>query len=509
MASRYWVGGSGNWSDDEHHWATSSGGSPGIGNLPTFEDDVFIDSNSGFGSGGTITLDDVSTCKDFTSSSGHTYTVDGVGYYIEIYGSFTLESGITWGMDYVDFYGAENHTITTAGVTLTLDYFEFYGIGTYTLQDDLTISGLIYQEYGTFNANNHNISASDYSFGGNVVMGSGTFTVTGSRWSSSFTITSGTSTIKFTNETSIERTFEGGDNSYNLIWFSGAGTGNIIIKGSNTFSELKIDTPPQTLKFEEEKTQTITTFTIAGTAGNAVVLDRYHPVVSSTGIAASGAYNAEGQSFIGDGGTLHSVKFRLKKEGSPTGNAVAIIYAHTGTYGVNGLPTGVALATSDAVDISGISTDWSTVTFTFSGAEKITLTDETEYFVVFSNPNGNGANLIYIEETADVHSGNDAVRNITTWGIGNGDVAFALYKDVGGNPVLLDSNISSDTAQFTLSKSSGIVSCDYLDISNSNATGGATWYAGSHSNDTTNNDGWLFGDVPNTTIGPFPTHFNI
>ena len=61
------------------------------------------------------------------------------------------------------------------------------------------------------------------------------------------------------------------------------------------------------------------------------------------------------------------------------------------------------------------------------------------------------------------------------------------------------SNISVKEVQLkqhTLSKSSGIVNCDYLDLSNSNATGGATWYAGSHSVDTTNNDGWIFEDAP-------------
>jgi hypothetical protein len=63
-----------------------------------------------------------------------------------------------------------------------------------------------------------------------------------------------------------------------------------------------------------------------------------------------------------------------------------------------------------------------------------------------------------------------------------------------GNLITLSSDNGVD--QFTLSKSSGVVSCDYLDISNSNATGGAAWYAGSHSADTTNNDGWIFEDQP-------------
>ena len=44
---------------------------------------------------------------------------------------------------------------------------------------------------------------------------------------------------------------------------------------------------------------------------------------------------AKGQSFTGDGGTLDSAKWHLSKIGSPTGNAVVYIYAHTGTFGTS------------------------------------------------------------------------------------------------------------------------------------------------------------------------------
>jgi len=50
----YWVGGTGNWSDASHHWATTSGGTPNAGNLPSANDNVFFDVNSG---GGTATID--------------------------------------------------------------------------------------------------------------------------------------------------------------------------------------------------------------------------------------------------------------------------------------------------------------------------------------------------------------------------------------------------------------------------------------------------------------------
>jgi len=47
--NRYWVGGTGNWNDTSH-WSASSGGSGGA-SVPTSNDDVFIDSNSGLSGG--------------------------------------------------------------------------------------------------------------------------------------------------------------------------------------------------------------------------------------------------------------------------------------------------------------------------------------------------------------------------------------------------------------------------------------------------------------------------
>jgi hypothetical protein len=55
---------------------------------------------------------------------------------------------------------------------------------------------------------------------------------------------------------------------------------------------------------------------------------------------------------------------------------------------------------------------------------------------------------------------------------------------------------SVTAASHTLSKVSGTVSSDYLSISRSTATGGATWYAGANSSDGGNNSGWIFSAPP-------------
>ncbi len=55
---------------------------------------------------------------------------------------------------------------------------------------------------------------------------------------------------------------------------------------------------------------------------------------------------------------------------------------------------------------------------------------------------------------------------------------------------------SITAATHTLSKSSGTISEDYLNLTNSIATGGATWYAGANSTDSGGNTGWIFTAPP-------------
>jgi hypothetical protein len=47
-----------------------------------------------------------------------------------------------------------------------------------------------------------------------------------------------------------------------------------------------------------------------------------------------------------------------------------------------------------------------------------------------------------------------------------------------------------------LSKASGTVSASYLSIQDSDATGGAAWYAGTTSTNVSNNLGWIFTAPP-------------
>ena len=78
---------------------------------------------------------------------------------------------------------------------------------------------------------------------------------------------------------------------------------------------------------------------------------------TSTLILHNGNITKDGQTFLGDGRTLDNCKFLFKKRISPAGNAVVKIYAHSGTFGIDGVPTGSALATSENLDVSTLTTN--------------------------------------------------------------------------------------------------------------------------------------------------------
>lgn len=78
-------------------------------------------------------------------------------------------------------------------------------------------------------------------------------------------------------------------------------------------------------------------------------------------------------------------------------------------------------------------------------------------------------------------------QTITNWNV-NG---------TAGNLVTIVSSVAGTPA--SLSKSSGTVSADYLSIKDSTATGGAAWYAGANSTNVSGNSGWIFTAAPTST----------
>jgi len=143
---------------------------------------------------------------------------------------------------------------------------------------------------------------------------------------------------------------------------------------------------------------------------------------------------------IGSSYILDSMKWYLRKIGSPTGSGYAKIYSVTGTPGTNGVPN-VLLATSDAFDVSTLTTSFALITFTFSGANRITLTNGENIAMSFEYTGGNGSNLVNIgsDNTSPTHAGNEFYDS-GSWNADNTyDECFYLY---GVSAALVNQNFS-------------------------------------------------------------------
>jgi len=137
-ADYYWVGGSGNWSDFENHWATASGGNVFHTETPGQLDNVFFDASSFSAADQTVTIDVDAVFADMDwSGATNTPTLAGaIGRSIDIYGSLTLIEDMEF-----QFLGTVNFlslstgkTITSAGQSFKRDVY-FNGIGGWTLTD--------------------------------------------------------------------------------------------------------------------------------------------------------------------------------------------------------------------------------------------------------------------------------------------------------------------------------------------------------------------------------------
>jgi hypothetical protein len=181
------------------------------------------------------------------------------------------------------------------------------------------------------------------------------------------------------------------------------------------------------------------------------VLDSYSEANRDTAFYTySGSSSAYvGQSFTtpndGKSYLLSSAKFYLTKTLTPTGSVYAAIYAHTGTYGTSGAPTGAPLAVSDPVDVSALQTGLNT--FTFSGGARISLSPNTHYVAVVYYPGGDASNFVnvYADSSSSTASGNIAFSsNGTSWtGFAIYDACFYVYGIAANGLVLSDALASA------------------------------------------------------------------
>jgi len=130
-------------------------------------------------------------------------------------------------------------------------------------------------------------------------------------------------------------------------------------------------------------------------------------------------YSKRGQSFtVTSATTLKNIRLNIDKVNTPTGNAYVKLYAHTGTYGTSSVPTGSALATSDALDTSTVTT--ARLWYTFNFSTPYVMTASTYYTFAIEHADCSNTNYIRISRDASspTHGGNFIYWD-TAWAANN------------------------------------------------------------------------------------------
>jgi len=160
------------------------------------------------------------------------------------------------------------------------------------------------------------------------------------------------------------------------------------------------------------------------TNNGGTAITRLHPSTNTS-------LSAVGQCFTSasTNKTLCAAQFYLKKGGSPSGNLVARLYAITATFGTNGVPTGNALATSDAYNSADLTTSFQWITFVFS--TPYTLVANTYYCIEIEAVDGtiDGSNYVYVGyNSTGGHSGNGFRYVSSNWiSYATSDFDFYVY----------------------------------------------------------------------------------
>ncbi len=193
----YWVGGDGNW-NDPMHWASSSGGTPGSGCIPTASDNVFFDGGSSFVASSTVVVDGNAYCNNMTWNGSTIPATLDVENPLSIFGSLELQSGMTLkgnsdggtsNISYLNFTGSNpGNTIKSNGVAINIPastqpnglVFNGSATASWKLLDPLTVASWVTLSGGNLNFNGQIVAMGAFSSGTGPVAKSRSLNIAGS-----------------------------------------------------------------------------------------------------------------------------------------------------------------------------------------------------------------------------------------------------------------------------------------------------------------------------------------
>lgn len=277
-----------------------------------------------------------------------------------------------------------------------------------------------------------------------------------------------------------------------------SGTGSLGISGSMSLIAATVWSATTTVTFNATSAKTITTNGVSisgnvvfnGVAGTWQLQDNFTLGGVRNLTHTNGTINLNGKTLtIGgvyqtaagtknltfNGGTL-----LLTGSGTPFYNFQNTGYTTTAGTGIGK----ISLTSASAKTFTGSSSGSVTYNCTLSndGAGALTMTSSCTFTTITNT----------VQPTSFLFTAG-TTTTVTNWNV----------SGTAGNLVTIG---SVTAATHTLSKSSGTVSSNYLSISYSKATGGATWNAGANSVNGGNNTGWIFS-APSGAGGKFLVFF--
>jgi hypothetical protein len=231
--------------------------------------------------------------------------------------------------------------------------------------------------------------------------------------------------------------------------------------------------------------KTITQVVEIASAGSTVTLQdalTMSGTFSPTLALVSGTFDANGYNVTLTAGSFNG-----------NGTSVRALAIGSGTWTIGGASwsttgTGLTVTGNGVISMSSVN-------------QKTFSRDVTDYSGITLNQAGAGL-LVVFTATGVLGNINNTYASTGATAIRfNGDQTLENFTASGQAGRVLTITSSINGVARTLTKTSGVVSVNHLDIRDSTATGGADWYAGANSVNTSNNTGWIFANAPGTGGG--------
>jgi hypothetical protein len=298
-SDRFWVGGTGNWSDAATHWAASSGGAPNAAYTPTSVDRVFFDASSFTGAAQVVTIDGAAYCKGMdwlgatntpTLAGVAPLTIAGVDPGAWAVYTFRTIAAMAWThtgtvyiLNTVPFPGNAPY-LTTGGLTMAASFVFTIGSsifakvnGGFATTGDITIDTGRVEVDGVISCGTFTLGRAGSGYDTSLVQDIAGRTLTCSRFVSYYTGPGSTNFVQHILTTSGNVDASGVTAGLGGMTLIGTSPATLTISGTLISTYVTVSGGPKVITISAGGTIQSSFFNVAGTAGNLVTLQSSSP----------------------------------------------------------------------------------------------------------------------------------------------------------------------------------------------------------------------------------------